>query len=163
MPCRLSIGGQRVHDCRRTLNRHGDSEVHRNESFIDTYLKVLGVNRYCGDHSGSQQPELRERWKSAIEVARGEAFSNPVRSVHHHTDQLGTSFENHDVHSGYVMTRNTSLHTRSSPMMTCAPNMDAAAFWPEAMESSPWIILARKSQVGFTTRNPTVPFVGRKS
>jgi hypothetical protein len=160
--CKLTIGGQRVHNCRRTLEQLVDPEVYRNESFVNTYLKVLEVNRYCRTHTKQHRPELKEKWKSAIGVARGESFSKAERSEDLHTDQLGSSLKNQDVDLSYATTRSRNLHTSLSLTVTSTASMDAAAFWPEAMETSPWTILAKKDQVGSMMQSSVVSSVARK-
>jgi hypothetical protein len=145
--CKLTIGGQRVHNCRRTLEQLVDPEVYRNRSFVSTYLKVLEVNRYCRTHTKQYQPELKEEWKSEVGVARGESFSKAERKDLH-TDQLGSSLKNQDVDPSYAATRSRNLRTSLSLTVTSTASMDAAAFWPEAMETSPWTILAKKRSSG---------------
>jgi hypothetical protein len=151
--CKYTIGGQRVHNCRRTLERLISPEVYRSEPFVDTFLKIMEANRYCKHHITQHQPGLQGSWKSAIGVAREEPFVTNETSEHLHIDRLGFSVKNHDGNPAHARTKSRSIRTLFSPTITYVASMDAATFWPEAMDTSPW------KQMSPTMQGPSVESV----
>lgn len=162
MHCKGTIGGQKVHNCQRTLERLVDPEVYRSELFVDTFLKILEANRYCKHHTKQHQPGLQRNWKSAIGVAREELFVTNETSEDLHVDRLGLSLRSHDGNLAYATTESRGIRTLSSPTMTCAASMDAATFWPEAMDTPPWRTIRRRQQMSPTIQSPSVASVARK-
>jgi hypothetical protein len=160
--CKGTIGGQKVHNCRRTLERLVDPEVYRSELFMDTFLKIMEANRYRKHHTKQHQPGLQRSWKSAIGVACEEPFVTNETSEHLHVDRLGLSSRNHDGDPAYATTKSRSMRTLFSPTMTCVATMDAATFWPEAMDVSPWTIIKRRHQMGSTMQCSSVASVARE-
>lgn len=121
--CSKSIGGQKVHNCVRTIDQLTKPEVYHNHSFVATYLKVLEANRYCDFHSKQHRPELKEQWRLAIADA--------------HEHQLGG--QHLSMYASNIDDKRIS--TSRSRMGSFEASIDAATFWPEARDISPWIIL----------------------
>lgn len=160
--CKGATGGQRVHNCRRTLERLIDPEVYRSELFVDTFLEIMEANRYCKYHTKQHQPGLQRSWKLAIGVACEKPFFTNETSEHLHIDRLGLSLKNHDCDSAYATTDSRSMRTLSSPTMTFGASIDAATFWPEAMDISPWTSIKRRHQMGPTMQGSSIASVARE-
>lgn len=160
--CKRSIGGQRVHNCRRTLERLVDPEVYYNEAFVDAFLKVMEANRYCDIHIKQDQTKLRGSWKSAIGMARDDPFVTADGCENFLVGQRSSSLGHGNSDLECTAARSRTLRTFSSPTTTHAASIDAAAFWPEASDVSPWTIRGRSHQLRTVTRGSSVKSVARK-
>ncbi|CAG5138817.1 uncharacterized protein ALTATR162_LOCUS445 [Alternaria atra] len=64
--CRRSIGGQRVQNCRKTIDEILQPDVYEDAELLEGYLRVLEVNMYCPSHIDKQGYKMVSTWKSSI-------------------------------------------------------------------------------------------------
>lgn len=150
--CGRNIGGQRVQNCRKTINEILQPDVYRDTELLEGYLRILEVNMYCPSHIDKQGCKMLSTWKSSIvdilekfncELVRDASLL--VSSVEDDAEAIDseTVSESTDVTKEIVRNNgqlSTPRNTRSlSPEFYHSPSK----FWPSALDVSPFKRLPR--------------------
>ena len=79
--CKSRIGGQKVQNCRRTINEIVKPEVYLDDGYLDVLLKGLETNMYCHVHMNEEPLKIVASWKSNIIEIRNEVGSDLLQSI----------------------------------------------------------------------------------
>jgi hypothetical protein len=79
--CRRSVGGQRVQNCRKTIDEILQPDVYEDAGLLDGYLRVLEANIYCPSHTDKQGYKRVGNWKSSITDILEKSKTELVRDV----------------------------------------------------------------------------------
>ncbi|KAL1606156.1 hypothetical protein SLS60_003557 [Paraconiothyrium brasiliense] len=154
--CRRNIGGQRVQNCRKTVDEILQPDVYQDAELLDGYLRVLEVNMYCHYHIDKQGYKMISTWKSSIIDILKKSKTELVRdanllvpSVEVDAEAADNEFvsESTDIAKETVW-RNGQLptprNTRSlSPEFYHSPSK----FWPSDLDTSPFKRLPRLDDI----------------
>jgi hypothetical protein len=145
--CRRSVGGQRVQNCRKTIDEILQPDVYKDAELLDGYLRVLEANMYCPSHIDKQGYKRVGNWKSRItdilEKSKTELVRNANLLIPSADEESGAI--NSEAVSASSGTTEASVwpngqlltprNTRSlSPEFYNSPSK----FWPSALDASPF-------------------------
>jgi hypothetical protein len=150
--CRRSIGGQRVQNCRKTIDQIIQPDVYEDAELLEGYLRVLEMNMYCPSHIDKQSYKKVSTWKSSIidilEKSRRELARDVNLLISRVEDEV-EAISSNDVSKGTGITEAivwsngqlpTPRNTRSlSPEFYHSPSK----FWPPTLDTSPFQRLPR--------------------
>lgn len=154
--CSRRIGGQRVQNCRKTIDKILQPDVYENAEFLEVYLRVLEVNMYCPSHIDKQGYKMVSKWKSSIidilqkskiGLVRDAGLS--ISSVEGDAEAINSEPASESTdntketvgHNGQLL---TPKNTRSlSPELYHSPSR----FWPSALDASPLKRLPRLDDI----------------
>jgi hypothetical protein len=154
--CRRNVGGQRVQNCRKTIEEILQPDVYEDAELLEGYLRVLEVNMYCTVHIEKQGYKRVSTWKSSIidilEKSRTELVRDAsllITSVEDEAEAINNEAvsESTDITKETVWSNGqlpTPRNTRSlSPEFYHSPSK----FWPSALDASPFQRLPRLDDV----------------
>lgn len=154
--CRRSIGGQRVKNCRKTIDEILQPDIYEDAELLEGYLRVLEANMYCPSHIDKPEYKKVSTWKSSITGILEKSKTQLVRDVTLLISPVEDEAENinsEDVSESTGITEATvwpngqlptPRNTRSlSPEFRKSPSK----FWPSALDASPFQRLPRLDDV----------------
>jgi hypothetical protein len=154
--CRLSIGGQRVQNCRKTIDEILQPDVYEDAELLEGYLRVLEANMYCPFHIDKQGYKRVSTWKSSINDILEKSKTELVRDVNlliSPVEDKAEAIDSEAVSESTGITEATvwpngqlptPRNTRSlSPEFSHSPSK----FWPSALDASPFKTLPRLDDV----------------
>ena len=152
--CTQRIGGQKVHNCTKTIDEIVKPEVYLDDADLDGFLKVLETNMYCHGHVNRGPLKYVAEWRLDIFQIRKKAASKVVQSIESNapgwlksqTRAPGTQ-ETRKISIGNnsnIALRNQELPMpRRSRTFSLKLDQDPVAFWPEAYDTTAFDIIAR--------------------
>jgi hypothetical protein len=154
--CGQNIGGQRVENCRKTINEILQPDVYEDADLLERYLKVLEANMYCHFHEGNQTYKMVMTWKTSIMdtleksktelVGDANLLTPPAES---HTGSINSETESKgpDVNQE-TLCRNRQLPTpRSTRSLSPEFYHSPWKFWPPSLDTSPFKLLPRRDSI----------------
>jgi len=130
--CRQKIGGQKVQNCRDTIEKIMRPETYQNDSDLEWWLKVLETNMHCSWHVENSLDRV-EGWKSAIRAMRG------VKAVTSPSKPPGTPGSSAGLGRGSTSSSASWSGKSSSPDFRCHPSR----WWKDKYDESPFDVIAR--------------------
>lgn len=148
--CGQCIGGQRIHNCLKTVDEIVRSDVHENAELLQGFLEVLEANMYCHFHVSQRKYRQINHWKSTImdivEKSRPAPLASMIKGETQTHDREAVSKNDDDVNGTIYPTAQPFIprKTRSlSPEFYSNPS----EFWLPALDTGPWKQLPRLDDV----------------
>ncbi|KAK2596143.1 hypothetical protein QQS21_006420 [Conoideocrella luteorostrata] len=158
--CSVEIGGRRVQNCARTVDKIAELVTPRFEAKleIEYFLKVLERNRYCENHSNFPL-EHTSAWSLRIHEIRRKYCQEPAKSANDGNPKSSQSQED-DVDTKNdptsTDTDSTTEHSSQRSRVTMGTstdspawlNTDPADYWPREYDVTPFDKVKRRHNAG---------------
>jgi hypothetical protein len=165
--CERKVGGQKVQNCKKTLQELVKQDVYSDDAKLQFLLKVLEWNRTCSDHESSRQFTWVTEWKRSViselplpepVIDRAIANNAPKEPQTPPSAQvilpLVTAAPAILEHKGPQTVHIHGLSTpRASPGRTTNLEIDPASHWPKAYDTSPFDIHAPANSLVSSTHS----------
>lgn len=145
--CYNKLGGQKVHNCAKTLKEIMKREIYSNDEYVYQFLRILAVNMFCYRHLKEQSEGQITLWKESIIKLRGHAQSDNVSEDGEKPVEAGSPGE---IAEGVAHDKGTCLETieETSTLPHLEPSTprfhkDPADYWPKEYEETPFEIIQR--------------------
>jgi hypothetical protein len=156
-PCNKGIGGQRVHNCVKTIDEIVQPMVYLDDVRLGYFLQVLEANMYCPNHIENRCLQMAALWKSKVIEIRTKAnleSAQPADKEMPEGHKSQTRPQNTS-ETGRLSSENSNRTISLNPNLSASGNLtgshspefhhqDPAAYWPIAYDTTPFHITYRR-------------------
>ena len=151
--CKWGIGGQKVQNCIKTIDKIVTPEVYLNDDHLEDLLKVLETNMFCHIHINKQTLKSVEGWKSSIIAIRKKAASEVIQSTQsskqeecRSPSETANAEERKSLSSEKNNDTVSTYRSLPTPRNSRSISVDPVTYWPKAYDATPFDIIAKNNR-----------------
>lgn len=150
--CKKSIGGQKIQNCIKTIEKISRADVYLNDASLDLFLRVLATNMRCHLHTRQSCSKELALWNARIRdvLEKNTPGSNKLKKINT-SNKIPRQVLSLPVYE--MGTKQKDAISKSGPVKNLASfpvNADSSnnldEYWPEQYDTAPFDIVERSDR-----------------